>query len=173
MKKAFSLFELIVVIILIGIIYAVFLPKLSTVQKKNESLTLLNIKEYLLSLPYKNTLSLKCIEESYECYINIDGVIKNDLTIKNLFKDKPEVYSYDKELERLEFARLELDTFEEFGVVFELSLNKDRKTQDVVVETTNGVYVFNSLYLKPVKYEYINDVQNNFEDMITEVKDAF
>jgi len=173
MKKAFSLFELIIVILLLGVIYAIFLPKLNFKPEHEQKLSLSNIKEYLLTFDYKETLSLKCIEDTYECYVSIDGSIKKDTVVKNLFNNRPDVYSYDTEQDRLEFARLELDTFEEHEVVFELQFNKYKKMRDLIVETQDDIYVFNALYLKPLKYEYLNDVQEQIQNLTSEVRNAF
>ncbi len=173
MKRAFSLFELIIVILLLGVIYTIFLPKLDFSQKTTDNLTLSNIKEYLLTFDYNKSLALKCIDSTYECYVSVDGKIKEDILITGLFKQRPDVYSYDKEQNRLEFSRMELDTFEEHEVIFELKFNSNRKSKDLIVETSSSVFVFNALYLKPIKYEYLNDVQDGFENLVTEVKNAF
>ncbi len=174
MKRAFSLLELTVVILLLSVIYALFLPQINSVaNKKDSTITLNNLKEYLLLQEYKQELTFSCIEGNYDCYVHVDGVLIDRLTLKQFFKNIPDVYSYDKQMKRIEFEPLKFDTYEEFDVIFALKFNKKRRHKDLVIESDDGVFVFNSLFESVKRFEYLTEVVEDIQNIENEVKSAF
>ena len=175
-KKAFTLFELMIVVLLVSIMYYFALSNNFIGLNQNVKKTSLeNLKSYLLSFEFEKTVAIKCVDdEEFTCLVFVDGEIVKDLVVENLFKDKPDVYEYTSEQNRIEFNDLRFfDTHEDFNVVFEYGINEDMKSEDLVVDTGEAVYVLNSLYLKPLKYKYLHEVLDGFEDRLSEVKDAF
>ena len=174
-KKSFTLMELVIVIVLVSIMYYFVLSNnFESDNKRKEGLSLINLKSYLLSFDFKNSASIKCIEsDDYDCYVFLDNKLEKDLSIKNLFKDKPSIYEYTKEQDRMEFGNLKLDTFEEFNVVFEYSIGADMKSKDFILDTGEKIYVFNSIYNKPIQLKYLYEVLDSFENRVSEVKDVF
>ena len=53
------------------------------------------------------------------------------------------MYSYNKQLDMLEFADLEMEKLESFEVCFEYSIDKYLKSSDIIVQTNDKVYIFN------------------------------
>ncbi|RXJ68313.1 hypothetical protein CRV08_08665 [Halarcobacter ebronensis] len=173
MKKAFSFMELILVIILISLIYMIFIPNLKLPLKKQQFLTLDNLKSQLLKNEFEESLLFSCIEKDFECFVFIDGKLKKELGIKNFFEIKPEVYKYDNILNRVKFNDLKFDTFEDFSVVFELKFDKYKHHKDMVVETNHGIYILNAVLKEPIKLEYLNDVYDYRDRLAREIKNAF
>jgi len=174
-KKSFTLFELLVVVILVFIVYYfVFSSNLLSQKDTIDKISLNTLKSYLLTFDFEDKIMIKCIEENeYICYIYKDGQMINDLFIKGLFNDTPRVYEYSNEKKRIEFSYLKLDTFEEFNIIFEYSISSDMQGNDLIIETEDKVYIFNSIYNKPFVFENLYDVKEYLENKISEVKDAF
>ncbi|RXJ98925.1 hypothetical protein CRV02_12805 [Arcobacter sp. CECT 8989] len=173
MKKSFSLLELVLVLVLVGIIYSVFLPKIKMMSLKKTDITLINLKSYLLKQKFKNELAFKCVENSLNCFIYIDGKLKPDLTIKHFFEREPIVYKYNKSMNRISYGYLKFDTFEEFKIVFQLVFNQNNRHKDLIVQTDKEVLLFNSIHEKPKEFDYLNDVVSYLDSLETEVKNAF
>ena len=167
--------ELVIVIVLVSIMYYFVLSNnFRKDEKSKEGLSLLNLKSYLLTFDFEDSASIKCIQsDDYDCYVFLDNKVEKDLIIKNLFKEKPSIYEYTKAQDSVEFNDLKLDTFEEFGVIFEYGINSDMKTRDLIVDTGEKIYVFNSMYDKPIELKYLYQVLDNIENRISEVKDVF
>ncbi|MEA3498913.1 MAG: type II secretion system protein [Campylobacterota bacterium] len=172
-KKAFTLFELIIVIGLVSIIYYMTLSNFSLKQQKLDSVTLLNLKQNLLKFEFEDTISLKCVDDKdVECFVLIDNEIQDE-KITNLFKTCPEVYEYSKEQKRIEFDDLELENLESYKICFEFKIDKYKNSSKFIVDTSDGVFIYDNISKQPKKIKYINDIDLYFDDKISEVKDAF
>jgi prepilin-type N-terminal cleavage/methylation domain-containing protein len=172
-KAAFTLIEILIVIFIIASVYYIAATNLNfNADEKKENLSLVNIKKILQGYDFEDSLVLKCIEDGKRCFIVADGVITKALETQ-LFKERPEVYTYDTKLDMLEYQDLELEKLESFEVVFEYSIDRYNKTKDMIVKSGEKVYIFNSIHDKPIIKEYLSDVSDYFDDKISEVKDAF
>ena len=127
----------------------------------------------LENFEFNDELSFVCIEENYECFFKIDGKIDESSGIKNFFKDKPLVYEYNKELNSIEFAQIELNNTKQ-DIIFEFKINDDYKTNEFILDSYNDkVYIFNSIFKEPKIYSSLNEVKDDFEKNELEVKNAF
>jgi len=173
MKKAFSLFELILVVVIIGISYTFININFSKLSKKDEAtVNLKNIKEYLSTIEYNDTLSLKCIDEAKRCLIFVDGELLEENSF-DIFKSIPTVYSYDEAMNVKDFEYIDMDGYRNFKVDFELNLDKELRHEDLIVEVDEKVYYFNPLFLKATEFTYLNEVIGAITKKIDEVKYAF
>lgn len=172
-KKSFTLLEIIIVIFIISSVYYLVATNFITINnKQSETPLLLNVKELLKGYQFDEKIELKCVEDNYRCFILADGIVVKELDRK-LFKVKPDVYRYDTKLDIIDYGYLELDKLESFPIIFEYSIDKYNKTKDMIVQVEEQIYIFNSIHEKPILKEYLSDVNDYFEDKISEVKDAF
>mgnify|MGYP000232166576 CR=1 FL=1 len=143
-------------------------------KQDTHKITLKNLKSYLLTFEFEDEIKIKWLNsDNFECYVFMYKEIIKDLVVTNLFKEEPEVYDYTVEQNRIEFNDLKLNTFEEFNVIFEYGIDSDMKSDDLVVDIDEKIYVFNSIYNNPIEYKYLHEVLDDFENRITEVRDAF
>ena len=174
-KKSFTLIELIIVIILISTIYFVsFSNSMFFVKKDSTNINLGNIKEYLLeNFDFENEVSIKCIEEDFQCFIFVDSVLQEDIKINKLLANVPEIYEFNKNENRIFFKSKRINDIE-YDIIFEIIINNDFISNEFILDTLdNKVYVFNSLFRKVEIYESLNEVFDNFSKKEEEVKDAF
>ena len=172
-NKAFTLFELIVVVILVSIVYYITFSNLDIKQKKLNTITLTNIKQKLLEYDFNSNIAIKCLNnENIDCLLIVDNLIQQE-KIENLFKSCPNVYEYSKDIIQIEYLDLELDQFKTADVCFEFEVSKNQNSSQIIVETSNDVYIYDNISLKPKKLKFINDVSFYFEEKENEVRDAF
>ena len=174
-KKSFTLIELVIVIILISITYyLVFSTSSFSIKNDKNKVSLENIKEYLLTnFDYEDKLELICIENELKCYVRIDNEIKNDLIIENLFKVKPEVYEYNKELNVIDYETVAINDISE-DIIFIFSLDNDYKANEFILDTfEDKIYVFNSIYNDVKLFTSLSEVTESFDQKQIEVQDAF
>lgn len=172
-KFAFTLIELILVVVIISIVYGVFVANL-TKQSENNNTTknLINIKSLLLKYDFDKTIEVQCSETDFRCFVLVDGTLKEELKEK-LFSSHPRVYSYDKNKNKISFNDLKLEELESYPIDFVYKIDKYGKTKDMIVEVDGKVYVFNSLFDKPIILDSLNDVNEYFDSKISKVKDVF
>ncbi|MGJ0372890.1 hypothetical protein NG764_10770 [Aliarcobacter cryaerophilus] len=174
-KKAFTIIEMIIVVIIIfTVYYLVFTNNSFGIKEEKKEINLLNLREFLLSnFIFKKELSFICIEDSFSCFIKIDGELNKDFKIDNFFKVKPKIYEYSEYLIEKNFYNLRIDNFT-YDVIFEFRIDDDYKTNDFILDTLiSNVYVFNSIFSKPIEYKTIEDILGDFEKKQNEVMDAF
>lgn len=174
-KKGFTLIELIVVILLITVTYFLIFTNSSFKIKKDEiKLSLDNLQEVLIKdFQFEKDISFLCIEENFECFIKIDGVLNQKPIAKNFFKNKPSVYEYSKEQKILEFRQVNINNSNQ-NIIFELKVDSDYKINEFILDTDEEkVYVFNSIFKEPKIFISLNEVLDQFENNELEVRDAF
>ena len=148
-NRAFTLFELIIVVILIGLIYGVFVNKLSTRSTQKSEISLKEVREFLNDFAFKQSVQIVCENDSQECSIYIDDK-KTEQTIK-LFKSKPVVYTLD-ETGRPKIIKFS-PVFEKEGkikdVFFKFKIFKNGSGDSYIVESEDIFYVFKAIEKKP------------------------
>jgi len=168
MKKAFTLIELLVVIVIMGVVYNLAVKSFTKLCDDDSRLTLLNLREYLSSIPHAKTVKLLCLDECQECYVYADGIkIK---TIEG-FLDR-DVRSYRYEF-LYGFEEKEKDVFFddndiEQSVCFSYEVDKNGVGDQVLVEFKDRFYDMDIYMDKVVFYDSMDDARVAKEDFLRE-----
>jgi len=105
-RAGFTLFELLLVVFLVGIFYAVSINTLQN--KKTENIKTSNLKEFLSTYKPKELSSLVCFDNCRECVVLKDG--KEVYHEQNSFtSESVEVLYFDGELKKVEFPNFFYD----------------------------------------------------------------
>jgi len=148
-NRGFTLFELLIVIILIGLIYGLFVSSLQNKETESDAITLLSMKKTLLNQPFKKKSEVICFEPCKECFIYNDNK-KTDIKPFTLFKTAPKVYKKDQygRLEQLRFLSF-LDKEDLLqDVCFRFSVFNNRSSSHYLIEADEKFYLF---------HPYLND----------------
>lgn len=164
-KRAFTLFELLLVVVLISIIYGVFVHKLTKKSTASDlKFSLSTIKQDLQTIPFKKKLEFICIEPCEECYIYVDKhLIKQD-PIK-LFKESPKVYRPDSfgQIQNIEFLPIEIKENELSNVCFRYELFGNGSSSHYAVEYGSKYYLFDPYMYDVKEAESLSDVSIFFD----------
>ncbi len=147
-KSSFTLFELLIVILIISIIYGIFIERLSSKEEKIKRLGLENVRQILSLYDFNESAKLRCVDQCKNCYLFLDG--KKAQKIPSFFKSEPKVYDFDIHgmLSPVRFVPL----FEENmpkDVCFEYDLYPNGSGSSYIVEYEKRYYIFYP-YLHPV-----------------------
>jgi len=170
--NAFTLFELLIVISLISVFYFFVVSNINIKKQTYDNLKLETLKTFMLSQDFEENAVLKCIEDGKKCLLFTDNK-QTDIVVEDLFESRPEVYKYSDALDRIFFQDLELEELETYEVCFEYKVNRDGKSDEMIVDTGDNVFIFNAIKNKAEVIKYLNDIPNYFDEKIQEVKDAF
>ena len=162
MKKGFTLFEILIVIILISILYLFAINSFTHKSSTSKIANILNMKTNLLKSKFQNKIEIKCFDD-FNCYVYVDDKIQEEKFVQ-LFSDTPNVYEYDKNLLRIEF---------ESNVIFKYKCTNDNKCSEMIVEYNDKMYILNNILQKVKIVKDIEEVDNHFNNPIQEIKDAF
>ncbi len=160
MKKAFSLIELLIVIVIIGVVYTLSVGSFKKVKDESKKLSLQNLKIYLQNIPHDRSVELLCLDDCFSCDVLVDGKKLNEI---DDFLDKSvRVYRYD-----FSYGIVELE--KDNDICFSFSVDKKGIGEQVFVEFKEKVYDF-STYLSPTPvYDSISDAIDAKESLVREV----
>ena len=151
-RGGFTLFELLIVVLLIAILYGVFISKMSSSPKKEaEKITLKTLKKTLQQFPAQRARELICVEPCKQCNIYIDGAPVKDVDLP-LFKTEPVVWVKDRYGQFQQKVFLPLDDPEHGAkdVCFRFKLFRNGSSSSYIVQTDDKHYYIFKPYLQPV-----------------------
>jgi len=158
MKKGFTLLELMLVVVLIGIIYGSVTNVFENYKEKNIDLTLMTLEKYMQGFSYNNHVSLVCIKNCEECLLFINEKFSQNMTP---FLDKNiELYRYDKDTgtEKLELLPYFRSDEQEEEACFRYDIYPDGSRTEMIVKSDEGVYMFPSYFGSVEKYRSLEEV---------------
>jgi prepilin-type N-terminal cleavage/methylation domain-containing protein len=160
MRYAFSLIELLIVVLIMGIIYTISVGSFKNIKNKNQKLTLSGLKVYLQNVPHSKNVRLLCGNECLKCSVLSDG--KKYDEIKSFLDKSVKSYRYD-----FSYGMVELE--KDNDTCFSYTLNKDGVGEQIFVEFKDKVYDFSSYLGKTPVYDSVADALEAKESLIREV----
>lgn len=172
-KKAFTLIELIIVVIIMGVVYKLAIANFNKVDKRSEKLTLLNLKEYLAKLPHEESSELVCLDDCSVCKVIVDRNVTKE--IKDFLDESVKIYRYDRAYGAV---KKEMRTYfngedVEQNVCFDYKVFANGVGDQIFVEYKNRFYDFTNYFERPSVYDSIEALVDAKEAKVQEVKDDF
>jgi len=169
MKRAFSLIELLIVIMIVGVVYTLAIGNFNRLSDESSKLSLVNLKEYLNSIKHSESVKLLCLDNCSECDVVVDGV--KSKTIEDFLDESVRVYRYEFSYGAVEIEKevfFNIDDVEE-DVCFSYEVDKNGVGDQVLVEFKEKVYDFSPYFSGTAVYRSIEDAVETIEDMAREV----
>lgn len=166
-RHGFTLFELLIVVLLIAILYGVFINKLqqNAPKEQREQVTLTTLKKLLSQFPVQHEREVICTEPCKECRIYLDGhpLEEGELT---LFETPPTVWRPDPygAYQPVTFSPLLDPRHEAKQVCFRFSLFRNGSSSSYIVQTGEKRYLVFRPYLFPVtEYASLDDARESVD----------
>lgn len=147
-REAFSILELLIVIVIMGVIYNLSVNNFQKPIDKRMNVTLKNLKEYLQKFKYEDSVRFLCLNDCSSCDILVDGV-KTE-SVESFLDDSIRVYRYEyfsglqEVLQDVYFNREGIQE----DVCFSYEMGANRVGNQILVEFKDTVYDF-STYISP------------------------
>ncbi len=159
-KKAFSLIELMIVIIIIGVIYTLALSKIQTPVQELQKPTFKTLKSYLYSFSKDHkSVKLLCKKSCDACAVYSDG--KKLLEVESFFDSSVEFYRYDFFLGDVALQR---------ETCFEFLVDGNGVSDQVIIAYKGKVYDFTPYFSDVQEYGSIEELNDAKEKLISEVQ---
>jgi len=159
-KKAFSLIELMIVIVIIGVVYTMALSRIKAPKEELVKPSFKTLKSYLLSFSKDHqSVELLCKEKCSECVILRDG--KKIQDVESFFDESVEFYRYDFFL-----GDVALNT----ESCFEFSIDGDGVSDQVIIVYKNKAYDYTPYFDEVREYDSIEALKDAKEELISEVQ---
>ena len=170
MKKAFTLIELMIVVIIMGVVYTLAINNFKKINEKGNNLSLKNLKEYLQSFDHNKSVKLICLQNCKNCFVVIDGK-KQDIKIKDFLDESVKVYRYDYDIgavQKENAGYFNGDDVEE-NVCFSYEVDAKGVGDQVLVAYKNSVYDFIPYFESPKVYGTVEEAVNAKQDLMTKI----
>lgn len=144
-KSAFSLIELLIVIVIVGVVYTIAISNFKKVEDGTTKVTLSSLREVLHSFPHERSVELICLDNCSRCDVFIDAQKQAQNTLFDDFVDDSiVVYRYDFNVGVSEIKKkvyFNLQNVEE-DICFSFSVDNKGVGDQVLVEYKDRVYDF-------------------------------
>lgn len=146
MRRGFTLLELMLVIVLMGIVYGSVINVFERYKEKAIDVTLMNLEAYLQSFAYNSHVSLVCIKKCEECLLFVNGDFLQNVT--PFVERDVELYRYDKDLgvKRVELLPYFRADGQEEESCFRYDIHPDGSRTEMIVKNGKEVFVFPSFF---------------------------
>ena len=146
-RAAFTLFELLLVLLIIAVLYGLFAQNMSFKTKENEDIKIEKLNYFLVEKFSKNGefISVRCIENCKECKVLVNGE-DNNITLQ-LFEEDMKVnsYMYDgKRVKSISFDDYYIDEYRRERVCFRMDIYPNKSSDKLILEYDNRVILFDN-----------------------------
>lgn len=169
MKKAFSLIELLIVIMIIGLVYTLSIGQFQKIGETSSTLTLENLKEKLQSYKHEKNVKLLCLDDCSGCDIFVDG--NKSETVDDFLDKSIKVYRYERSYGFIEAQKdvyFNTENIEE-NVCFSYEVDRNGVGDQILVEFKNKFYDFSTYLSETAIYSSMQDTIKAREDLTREV----
>ena len=172
-RRAFSLVELLIVVLIIGIVYTLAVSSFAKVSEESNQITLKSLREFLQSLPHEKSVKLLCLGDCSSCSVLVDGEVDEELkgTFDNFLDDSIEVYRYDfyQGLQKItQEVYFNSEDVEE-DVCFSYTLDKKGVGDQVFIKFNRKVYDYTSYFGKTTVYSSLEEIVEARENLNIEI----
>ena len=170
MKSAFSLIELMLVVVIIGIVYALALSSFKAPEKQGlELFTLHTLPEYLRQNYALSDAKIVCFEPCGKCNVMVDGALLEDEI--TLFESS-EVKSYELDLQgyavEKEFPPHDIQNANK-KACFILHKRPNGAIASIVLKNEKKFIYYTAGYEKPKEYDNLAAIQNDYQKIANEI----
>lgn len=167
-RHAFSLFELLVVIVIIGVVYGLGVGMIQVPKNTKNTLTIETISTYMHEKYAGEEVHLRVYEDG-ESVLWVNGAKKEAL--EPLFKNTDlRVYQETPaRFEPLEYTAVLDEKNKKRDVLFKYSINKDNKGSQVLVELSSRVYLFRGYAYTPLSFSTLSEARGYIEQLTGQI----
>lgn len=160
-RKAFTLIELVIVVFIIALTYALFLQTFDFSQK-SVSTSVKSIQGALESLRSSNesTITVRCFDNCSDCRVWENGKDRN--TTISIFPNEADVNVYQlqgNQVEKITFNDYYLTEFRGEPVCFEYNVYPNGSADKIIVEYDQKVILLDSYMHPPAEFDSVDSAR--------------
>lgn len=172
-RSAFSLIELLIVVLIVGVVYTLAISNFDNVKENKIKPTLLTLKSSLTELEKRHKAELLCLDECESCSVYVDGEVDENLSevYEDFLDEEPKMYRYDQNFglirlkNRVIFNKEGVDE----EVCFSLSVDRNGVSDQMIVEYKDRFYDFTPYFENTQVYRTESELTQIKEDIYQEV----
>jgi len=170
-KKAFTLIELLLVVVIIGVVYGLVVNSVKRINDKEASLGFETLPSFLQTFHQRNDVAFVCIDNCRQCAVYVDG---EPLKEVDAFMKEERVLRFwrfdaNQGMQELRFTPIFDEDDRAFDVCFRYEIFNDGSSSEMVVETQQASYDYRGLTHKVDRYSSLQALESSRQDELQEV----
>lgn len=156
-QKGFSLIELLIVIVVVGLVYSIGLSTFSIGKPKVKALTPLNLKQTIVSSEFfQEHATLLCVDKCRKCYLR-QGISTPFRAYSNKI-DLTDIKAYTID-ERDSLRRLEYERYDDKKICLIMDFYSNGSSTQIILENKNGAYFLPAFFGEAKKFDSPDDAK--------------
>ena len=170
-KKAFTLIELLIVVVIIGVVYGLVIGSMKKLNNKEKHLDFKSLPKFVESFYQRNHVAFVCTDNCRECMLYVDG--KPLKKVDAFMRDERQLrfWHYDANIgvQELRFTPLFDEDEREFDVCFRYEMFEDGSSSEMIIETKKQSYLYRGPLSEVMSYPQLQDVEDALQKQREEV----
>jgi prepilin-type N-terminal cleavage/methylation domain-containing protein len=170
MRKGFSLIELLIVVVIISLVYALGFSNFKIRKAATKALTPLNLKETIVKSEFFNGhATLMCVNKCRNCYLR-QGVsspfkaYSNKIDLSNI-----KAYTVD---ERESLRRLEYERYDDKKICLVMDFYNNGSSTQIILEDDKGAYFLPAFFGEPKRFDSPDDAKSYWLEQSSSVSNS-
>jgi len=157
MSKGFSLIELLIVVVIISLVYALGFSNFKIRKAAPKALTPLNLKETIVKSEFFNGhATLMCVNKCRNCYLR-QGVFSPFKAYSNKI-DLANIKAYTVD-ERESLKRLEYERYDDKKICLVMDFYNNGSSTQIILEDDKGAYFLPAFFGEPKHFDSPDDAK--------------
>lgn len=168
-RKGFTLIELLIVILIVGIVYALGFSDIEVGSSEPKALSPLNLKSTLISQEnYSGQLSLLCINNCKSCLLRSSlGAdymdYESGIDLSNI-----KAYTIDN---ADSLVRIEYERYKDEAICLKMDFYPNGSSTQLILENEQGAYFLPTYFSEPKVFESVEDAKDHWLENASLVSD--
>jgi len=156
-RKGFSLIELLIVIGVIGAVYAIGLSTFKLNKPKAKALTPLNLKKSIVhSKSFQGQATLLCVDKCKKCYLRKDISSSFQAYTNKIDLTGIKAYTID---ERDSLRKIEYERFNDKKICLIMDFYNNGSSTQIILENKEGAYFLPAFFGEAKKFDSPDDAK--------------
>ena len=170
-KKAFTLIELLIVVVIIGVVYGLVISSMKKINNKEAHLDFKTLPSFVQGFYKRNHVALVCSDNCRECILYVDNepLKKVDAFMRDERHLRFWHYDANTGVQELRFTPLFDEDDREFDVCFRYEIFEDGSSTEMIIETKEHTYDYHGLLSGVTSYPSLQDAQEAIQHQREEV----
>ncbi len=170
-KKAFTLIELLIVVVIIGVVYGLVISSMKKINDKEAHLDFGSLPEFAQSFYKRNHVAFVCTNNCRECTLYIDGepLKKVDAFMRDERHLRFWHYDANTGVQELLFTPLFDEDDREFDVCFRYEIFEDGSSSEMIIETKKRTYDYHGALSGVTSYPTLQNTLDALQEQREEV----
>ena len=170
-KKAFTLIELLIVVVIIGVVYGLVIGSMKKINDKESHLDFKSLPDFVQSFYQRNHVAFVCSDNCRECMLYIDDkpLKKVDAFMRDERHLRFWYYDANTGVQELLFTPLFDEDDREFDVCFRYEIFEDGSSSEMIIETKEHAYEYHGSLSGVSVYSSLQDAEDALQKQREEV----